>query len=48
LVAFAPALLRPEIFFADFFIGVVLLGALFLPITDFLATSHLPYRCRER
>jgi hypothetical protein len=35
--------MRPEVFIVDFFIGAVLLETLFLPITVFLVTSHLPY-----
>src|SRR5437016_4138005 len=41
--AFAPALMRPEVFIVDFLLGAVLLETLFLLITVFLVTSHLPY-----
>jgi len=43
LGAFAPALMRPDVFIVDFFLGAVLLETLFLLITVFLVTSHLPY-----
>ena len=43
LGAFAPAFMRPEVFIVDFFIGAASLETLFLLITVFLVTSHLPY-----
>src|SRR6476659_2133965 len=45
--AFTPALMGPEVFIVDFFLGAVLLETLCLLITVFLVTSRPHTLCRE-